>query len=113
MFVKTIETAAELQNEFRSFNRDYYSYEAYETMIEWENEYPVYHELDIIALCGVYNEETPQEVINNYETLISKNGVKLTSGKGTKIDIDALVNFLNEYTFATVLDNGNILYIAF
>lgn len=64
MFYITIDTASQLRDYFIKYDRDYYSYEAYEAMLELSEDSNM--ELDVIALCCDYNEDTFEEFINNY-----------------------------------------------
>ena len=50
--VQTINSAYALQEIFKDWNRDYYTIEAYETMLEFYDSIDVNRELDVIAICG-------------------------------------------------------------
>lgn len=72
MIYITIDTASELRDYFIRYDRDYYSYEAYEAMIEMFEESGNDFELDVIALCCDYNEDTFEEFITNYSLDINE-----------------------------------------
>jgi uncharacterized Zn finger protein len=94
-------TARELRQEFISYDRDYYSFEAYELMLDYfENEII---ELDIIALCGFFNEDTIDEIINNYNIEIEEEENKA----------DEVLEYLNSNTWAVKTSNNTILYTEF
>lgn len=66
MIYISIDTASELRDYFVRCDRDYYSDEAYEAMIEMFEESGNDFELDVIALCCDFNELTFEEFINDY-----------------------------------------------
>jgi len=109
--VKTF-NASELKEEFRQFNRDYFSYEACEAIIEFfeETDCGKNTELDIIGLCCDFNEETPEYIQDEYDNIPEFAECQNEDGE---IDIDKLMDALNYYTWAVLLSNGNILYINF
>lgn len=108
--VITINNKYELKRRFEAANRDYYSLDACEALIEMFEEYEGDTELDVVAICCDYNEEDPEYILDNYDHLDEFEDVKDEDGE---IDIDALMEALNYYTYAVLLDNGNILYQAF
>ena len=67
MLYNTIETAQELQREFRAYDRDNYSLAAYEAILDYFDEcYPEGFELDVIGICCDFTEATLEEVANDY-----------------------------------------------
>lgn len=66
MIYKTIDTADQLREEFIKYDRDYYSLDGYQAMIDLFEETETNHDLDVIALCCDFNEDTFEEFINNY-----------------------------------------------
>jgi len=65
MLVKKL-NAQELKEEFKSYDRDYYSLEACQAMIDMFEEYEADIELDIIALCGEFTEDCLEDILENY-----------------------------------------------
>jgi hypothetical protein len=63
-------TAYDLRREFERFDRDYYSIEAYEKMIEIFDDTPF--ELDVIGLCCSFAEFTPEEFFDDWEMILGK-----------------------------------------
>ncbi len=60
--------AYDLKREFEKWDRDYFSIEACERIIELFEE--TQFELDIIALCCDFTEYTPDELMSDYENSI-------------------------------------------
>jgi hypothetical protein len=97
MLKNTITTAYELRNEFQSYDRDYYTFEGYEAIIEYFNMLDEDVELDVISICGDFNEDTAEEIRRNYS-----------------IDEDIeVLEYLNNNTYAIETEKDKILYIAF
>jgi hypothetical protein len=97
MLKNTITTAYKLRNEFQSYDRDYYTFEAYEAIIEYFNMFDEDVELDVIAICCDFNESTTEEIRSNYN-----------------IDEDIeVLDYLNNNTYAIETEDNKILYIAF
>lgn len=64
--VQTINSAYALQEIFKDWDRDYYSIEAYETMLEFYDSIDVNMELDVITICGEWTEYTAEDLYNDY-----------------------------------------------
>ena len=101
MLKTTINTATELQREFISYDRDYYTLEGYEEIINYFNDFDV--ELDVIAICGDFNEESIDDIISNYLIEINKEDNKF----------EEVMDYLNNNTYAVETVDNNILYITF
>lgn len=91
----------ELQNEFARLDRDYFTLDGYRAIIDLFDETGVNTELDVIAICCEFTESTPDDIRENYSNMEDKNSTS------------DLVDILNYYTVAILLDNGNILYSNF
>lgn len=111
MLVKMIYNEYDLRNEFIEMNRDYYSLDGYRALVDLFEECDCGSptELDVIAICCDFNEEEPEDIIENYfrdekDELIGSDG---------DIDINELMNKLSYYTWAQELGNGSIIYQAF
>lgn len=118
MLVKTIMNAEELKREFQAYNRDYYSYEACQAIIDFfeETGNGEPQELDIIALCGDFNEETSEDIKNDYDYLWqgylgnnTENPAELTSEEEKEL----FESFLNWHTWAIETTENTYLYLAF
>ena len=66
MLVKTINSVSQLREEFINYDRDYYSYEGYEFIFNYYEDLVTNTELDVIAICGDFNELSFEEFINDY-----------------------------------------------
>lgn len=96
MIYKVIDNKYKLQEEFKRFDRDQFSLDGYEAMIDFYNELDEKVKLDVIGLCCSWCEYTRQELINNFNYLGECNFEKLLE----KVADDYMVIQLN---------NGNIL----
>ena len=97
MIIKTIDTVSELQNEFISYDRDYYTYEGYQAILDYFEDFGDTYELDVIAICCDFNESTIEDIRNDYN-----------------IDDDTeVIDYLNDNTYAVETVDDNILYISF
>ena len=94
----------DLQKEFAKMGRDYFSLSGYDALINLFDETGVNTELDVIAICCEFTESTPDDIRENYSNLD-----KIADAD----DISDLMDALNYYTIAILLDNGNILYADF
>ena len=96
MLVNTIGTAQELQEEFKLYDRDYYSYEGYEAILNFYEDLGSNTELDVIAICCDFNEATKEEILSDY-----------------CIEDSEFDRYMNDNTWIQDLDNGFYLYMAF
>ena len=87
----------DLQIEFEKCNKDFYSLDGYQAMIDLFSETDSDFELDVIALCCDFEEEDEEYIRGTYNI---------------EEDED-LMEYLNYHTYATELDNGNIFYQNF
>lgn len=110
MLVKQIYSASDLRNEFIACGRDQFSYEGYQALIEYFDGYPEPVELDVIAICCDFSENTPEDIAEEYQNTIDMEYVKDENGE---INAEMLIDELNYHTFAVPLSNGNILYQNF
>lgn len=108
--VITINDAYELKKRFEAANRDYFTVEACDELIELFNMDGENVELDIIAICCDFTEETPEYIIDNYDNIEEIAAARDEDGG---IDMERLMEALNYYTYAANLGNGNILYQNF
>jgi hypothetical protein len=102
----TIDSASELRNQFISYNRDYYSLEGYEAILELFEETDT--ELDVIAICCDYDENDGDYIIENY-CIADYLGYESSED----ISDEEILEFLNERTYAIKLSNNSFLYQVF
>lgn len=108
--VITIDNAYELKKRFEAANRDYYTLEACDALIEIFEECGENIELDIVAICCDYYENTPADIIDTYDNI---DEIAEARDEDGEIDMEKLMDALNYYTYAVELSNGNILYQTF
>ena len=103
--VKTFE-AHDLKEEFRAWNRDYFSYNACKEIINLFEECDCGNntELDIVALCCDFNEEEWNYIKEEYSNHDDIAGCET---------IEELAEALNYYTWAVITTDNEILYQNF
>lgn len=67
MIYKEIYNSVQLQEEFKNYDRDYYSPAAYDAMFDYLEQVGDYC-LDVIGLCCSFTEYNEDELINDYGT---------------------------------------------
>ena len=109
--VKTF-NAYELQDEFSKMDRDYFTHYGYQALLDLFEECDCGHntDLDVVAICCEFTEDSPENIAENYSNL--EEVYDLINADGT-VDAYRLEEFLNEHTWAMLLDNGNIIYQDF
>ena len=97
-------TQSSFVNAFMALRPDNFSYEALDALfnyyedLEEETGEPI--ELDVIAICCDWTEETEEDVRANYSLYIDDYPIS-----------DDVLQFLQNRTVVTKLDNGKYLYI--
>jgi len=92
-------TVDDFRQDFVNYNRNYYSYEAYQAMFDYYNDIDENMELDVIAICGEWTEYDKDELMSDY-------------GNGFD-DFERTLDYLHSRTLVFELDNGNYLVEAF
>lgn len=68
----TIDTAGQFRDEFRQAGReDQFSYEALGLLFEYFEDCDPDMELDVVAICCDYSEDTPEAIARNYSIDLS------------------------------------------
>lgn len=99
-------TQTSFENAFMAIRPDNFSYYALEALFDYYEDLeeatgePI--ELDVIAICCEWIEETEEDVRANYSLYIDDYPVS-----------DDVLQFLQNRTDVTKLDNGNYLYSQF
>ena len=101
MLYKTLDKYS-LREEFISYDRDYFSLDGYQAILDLFEELDSNQELDVIAICCDFTEESIEDIRSNYG--LSEEEYE---------DIEEVMDYLNYRTYAIELDNGNILYQSF
>lgn len=60
----------QIRDAFYDLDRDYYSYEAYEKLYDFYEEFSPDWELDVIAICGDWTEYDVESLIADYKYLV-------------------------------------------
>lgn len=102
----------DFREEFNACSRgDNFSYEGLEVLFDYlenyESDIGTELELDVIALCCDFSEETPADIAANY-------GIDLSDCEGEDEEIDAVIEYLSDHTSVcgrTV--NGTVVYQQF
>ena len=92
----------DLRKEFKSYDRDYYSLDGYQAILDLFEEIGDSQELDVIAICCDFNEVEIDEIRNDYDLSIDDYE-----------DDEAVMDYLSNNTWAIQLDSGAVLYQAF
>lgn len=102
----------DMQREFKDYDRDYFSLDGYQALLDLFEECDCGKntDLDVIAICCDFSESDPADIIDEYSNIDKINECR---DESNDIDVDALMDALNYYTYAVLLDNGNILYQDF
>jgi hypothetical protein len=117
MLYNSINTAEQLQREFISYDRNYYSIEACEAILDYFDSIDENVELDIIGLCGDFNEDTLDEIINNYNIEIDGEEEEFANDEEYFEFLDykeeQVFAFLDKNTWAVKTVDDKILYTVF
>lgn len=99
---------------FKQMDRDYYSWEGYQALYEYYDEFEDF-ELDVVAICCEVTEYIPEDLKKDYGYVLSLEEFKEESGY-TEEDEDlqeeylkALVEEISNNTTVIELDNGSCL----
>jgi hypothetical protein len=97
MIYETIDTAGQLRDRFVAYDRDYYSYDGYQAILDYFEDVGENYELDVIAICCDFTEADAATIRSAYS-----------------LDDDADVEeYLNENTWAVETAENTYLYISF
>ncbi len=98
--------------EFKEYDRDKYSREAYEALFEYYDEFD--EELDVIYIACTWSEYSEDDLICDYGHMYSVDDYINDFEEYDKIDhIEKLIEELENNTTVWKLENGNILLIDF
>ena len=103
MLVIKIDAVDQLRNEFIKYDRDYYSYEGYESILDYFEGFEEDIDLDVIAICCDFNEVSFEEFINDYSLEITED----------ETEEEIIIDYLNDNGgFYQILDD-TVIYTAF
>jgi hypothetical protein len=96
-----IENASQFRDEFRQCGRaDQFSYEALGLLFDYFEELDPDYDLDVIAICCDYSEESDKQLIESY-------------GLNDDADRDAVLAYLEDHTSVVGVTPSGIVYAQF
>jgi len=107
--MKTTVSIYDFRDAFRQYGRaDNFSYDGLRVLFKFLEEYEDSTgsevELDVIALCCEYSEETPEEIAQNYGVDLEDDGNELNN----------VLDYLHDHTMVCgVTKDGSIVYQSF
>ena len=117
MLVKTIETPYEFCDAMRAMNRDYFSLEGYQALLDLFDCDGQNVEFDAIGICCEFSEDTPADIADRYGYTVDGKTFQeaLDSGDYDQDEITEafVIDYLNYHTWAQLLGNGNVIYQEF
>lgn len=105
-FIKTIDSASQLRDEFRAYGRyDSFSYIAYEWLFDYFEEFDS-TELDVIAICCEFSEASFEDVAENYS-------IDISECEDEDEVREVVLDYLNENTSVVGLNDSSVVYVCF
>ena len=107
MIYQTIDNASQFRDQFHRYGRgDQFSYEALGLIFDYLNDCGSDVELDVIAICCDFSEDTPESIADNYS--IDTEGLDDSEIK------DAVLSYLEDNTsIVGETPSGNFVYRQF
>lgn len=109
----------DMKERFEAMNRDYYTFEGLESLLDYYNEIDENMELDCIAICCDCTEYGKGAACS-FSDLINEYGYKYpveSDIEESEFDeteyLSALVEVLGDYTTVLQVSNGNYIVFAF
>ena len=108
-----INSAYQFQNEFQAHGRgDQFSYEALGLLFDYLEEVAPEYELDVVALCCEYSEESAVEIARNYS--IDLNDADPETDDYEEQCVAIVMSYLDENTSVIGVTSSNaIIYAIF
>jgi hypothetical protein len=109
---QTIENASQFRDEFRQRGRaDQFSYEALGLLFDYLEEVDPDYDLDVIALCCEYSEESAADIARNYG--IDLNDCDPEDGDYEEQCAAAVLAYLHDHTSVVGVTPSGIVYAQF
>ena len=115
-----IENASQFRDEFRQCGRHtQFSYEALGLLFDYLEEVDPDYDLDVIAICCEYSEESVSDIARNYGIDLSEcsDGVCTASAYGleqvAKVETATVLAYLNDHTSVVGTTLSGIVYAQF
>ena len=116
----TIENESQFRDRFEQCGRgNQFSYEALELLFDYLEEIDSDYELDVIAICCEYSEDSVSDIARNYSIDLSEcsDGVCTASAYGleqiAKNEADVVLAYLNDHTSVVGVTPSGIVYALF
>ena len=117
---QTIENASQFRDEFRQCNRHtQFSYEATNLLFDYFEDIDPDYDLDVIALCCEYSEDSVAQIADWYGINLSEcsEGVCTASAYGleqvAKAETNIVLAYLNDHTSVVGVTPSGIVYAQF
>ena len=114
---KSINTVSAFRDEFAYCGRkEQFSYDALGLLFDYLEE-AEYQEIDVVALCCSYSEDTPESIAENYDIDLNSDGMCSASAYGLErikdANLEQILQYLNDNTSVVgVTDGGGIVYCS-
>jgi len=107
MLYQTIDTASQFRDQFHRCGRaDQFSYEALGLLFDYLSDCGSDIELDVVAICCEFSEDTPESIADNYSIDIEG----LDEGE----IVDAVMSFLDNHSVTVgITSTGAFVYQVF
>jgi len=96
MLSNKIYSAEQLQTKFKECDRDYYSIEGYQAILDYFDEFEDDVELDVIGICCDFNEESKEYIMSQYD-----------------IEESEFDRYMNDNTWMVETEPDTYLYMGF
>jgi hypothetical protein len=105
-FIKTIDSASQLRDEFRAYDRyDSFSYIAYEWLFDYFEEFDS-TELDVVAICCEFSEDSFEDVASNYS-------IDISECEDEDEIRETVLDYLNDQTSVIGSNDSIVVFVAF
>ena len=107
MLYQTIDTASQFRDQFHRYGRgDQFSYEALGLLFDYLNDCGSDVELDVVAICCEFSEDTPESIADYYS--IDTEGLDEGEIKGT-----VLKHLEDNTSIVGETSSGSFVYVQF
>lgn len=105
-FIKTIDSASQPRDEFHAFGRgDSFSHEGIGWIFDYFEEFDS-TELDVIAICCDFSEESFADVASNYS-------IDISECEDEDEVREVVLDYLNENTSVVGSNDSSVVYVCF
>ena len=112
---QTIDNASQFRDAFRALGREsQFSHQAFDVLFDYFEECDPDMDLDVIAICCDYSEDTVQNIAGNYDidfSDIDTEGMDQEEINAAKLEI--VLDYLNNHTSVVGETSSGIVYADF